>query len=205
MSESLPPKAPTINLASVVYGLDRYLESRGADPQLALRRAKLNAGDLADPDARVSLVRYLELLELCADLLNDQLFGLYFGIRYDPRHAGVVGNVALACPKLADALAMLGRYLPTMVDAVEFGVERDGDTAIVYQYYVDPLMRSYQQKTDWTIGFLCNLIRHCLGEPSWCRSKRCFRIYQTHQAPLIETASPSSGAACARQLLGSGR
>jgi hypothetical protein len=33
--------APTINLASVVYGLDAYLRSRGADAGDALRRAGL--------------------------------------------------------------------------------------------------------------------------------------------------------------------
>jgi hypothetical protein len=33
--------APTINLASVVYGLDAYLRSRRADPGDALRRAGL--------------------------------------------------------------------------------------------------------------------------------------------------------------------
>lgn len=33
--------APTINLASVVYGLDDYMRSRGADAGDALRRASL--------------------------------------------------------------------------------------------------------------------------------------------------------------------
>jgi hypothetical protein len=71
--------APTINLASVVYGLDAYLRSRGADAAEALRRAGLEPGDLGDPDRRVPLIRYLELLEICADLLADRQFGLKFG------------------------------------------------------------------------------------------------------------------------------
>jgi len=88
--------APTINLASVVYGLDAYMRSRGAEAGDALRRAGLEPGDLTDPDRRVPLIRYLKLLEICADLLTDPQFGLKFGTQYEPRHAGVVGNVALA-------------------------------------------------------------------------------------------------------------
>jgi hypothetical protein len=54
--------APTVNLASLVYGLDAYMRSQGADARDALRRAGLEPGDLTDPDRRVPLIRYLELL-----------------------------------------------------------------------------------------------------------------------------------------------
>jgi len=75
--------APTINLASLVYGLDAYMRSRGADAVDALRRAGLEPGDLTDPDRRVPLIRYLELLEASADLLADPQFGLKFGAQYE--------------------------------------------------------------------------------------------------------------------------
>src|SRR5580698_4056227 len=87
--------APTINLASIVHGLDAYMRSRGADAGDALHRAGLGPDDLTDPDRRVPLIRYLELLEICADLLDDRQFGLKFGAQYEPKHVGVVGNVAL--------------------------------------------------------------------------------------------------------------
>src|SRR6185312_90365 len=159
--------APTINLASLVYGLDAYMRSRGADAGDALRRAGLEPGDLTDPDRRVPLIRYLELLEACADLLGDSQFGLKFGAQYAPRHAGVVGNIALASPTLGEAFEMIGRYLPTMVDATVHGMEISDGIAFVYSYYIDPLMMSYRQKGDWAIAFACNLVRVGLGEPRW--------------------------------------
>ena len=159
--------APTINLASVVYGLDAYMRSRGADAGDALRRAGLEPGDLGDPDRRVPLIRYLELLEICADLLADPQFGLKFGAQYEPRHAGVVGNVALASRTVGDAFEMIGRYLPTMVDATVHGVEASDGIVFVYSYYIDPLMMSYRQKADWAIAFACNLMRVGLGDPRW--------------------------------------
>jgi AraC-like DNA-binding protein len=159
--------APTINLASLVYGLDAYLRARGADPRDALRRADLRPGDLIDPDRRVPLIRYLELLEICADRLGDRQFGLKFGAQYEPRHAGVVGNVALASRTVGEALEMMGRYLPTMVDATVHGVDVSDGTAFVYSYYIDPLMMSYRQKADWAIAFTCNLLRIGLGDPYW--------------------------------------
>ena len=159
--------APTINLASVVYGLDAYMRSRGADAEDALRRAGLEPGDLGDPDRRVPLIRYLELLEICADLLADPQFGLKFGAQYEPRHVGVVGNVALASRTVGEAFEMIGRYLPTMVDATVHGVEVKDGSVFVYSYYIDPLMMSYRQKADWAIAFACNLMRVGLGDPRW--------------------------------------
>jgi AraC-like DNA-binding protein len=159
--------APTINLASVVYGLDTYMRSRGADAAEALRRVGLVPGDLTDPDRRVPLIRYLELLEICADLLGDRQFGLKFGAQYEPRHAGVVGNVALASRTVDEAFKMVGRYMPTMVDGTVHGLEVSDGLAFVYWYYIDPLMMSYRQKADWAIAFACNILRKGLGDPRW--------------------------------------
>ncbi|HLH86942.1 MAG TPA: AraC family transcriptional regulator ligand-binding domain-containing protein [Xanthobacteraceae bacterium] len=158
---------PTINLASIVYGLDAYMRSRGAHASEALRRAGLEPGDLTDPDRRVPLIRYLELLEICADVLADRQFGLKFGARYEPRHAGVVGNVALASRTVGEAFETMGRYLPTMVDATVHGLEVSDGVAFVYFYYIDPLMMSYRQKADWAIAFACNIIRVGLRDPGW--------------------------------------
>ena len=158
---------PTINLASVAYGLDAYMRAREADAEQALRRAGLEPRDLTDPDRRVPLIRYLELLEICADILADRQFGLKFGAQYEPRHAGVVGNIALASRTVGECFETLGRYLPTMVDATVHGVDvRDG-IAFVYSYYINPLMMSYGQKADWAIAFACNLMRAGLGDPHW--------------------------------------
>lgn len=159
--------APTINLASLVYGLDAYLQSRGADAGEALRRAGLEPEDLTDPDRRVPLVRYLELLEICADLVADPQFGLKFGAQYEPRHAGLVGNAALASRTIGEALKTIERYLPTMVDATVYGVEVSDGIAFAYSYYVDPLLMSYRQKGDWATAFACNLMRVGLGDPTW--------------------------------------
>src|SRR6201986_4531113 len=145
--------APTVNLASLVYGLDAYMRSRGANADDALRRAGLEPSNLTDPDRRVPLIRYLELLEICAELLADRQFGLKFGAQYEPRHAGVVGNVALASRTVGEAFAMIGRYLPTMVDGTVHGLEVGDGTALVHSTYVDPLMMSYRQKADWAIAF----------------------------------------------------
>ncbi len=158
---------PTINLASVVSGLDAYLRSRGVDADDALRRADLEPADLTDPDRRVPLIRYLELLEICADLLADPQFGLKFGAQYEPKHAGLVGNVALASRTVGEAFETLGRYLPTMVDATVHGVEVSDGIVFVYSYYIDPLMMSYRQKADWAIAFACNLMRVGLDDPRW--------------------------------------
>ena len=161
------PSVPTINLASLMYGLDDYLRKRGADPAAILGRAELAAEDLTDPERRVPLIRFLELLEICADELGDPHFGLRFGTQYDPRHAGVVGNLALASRTVRAALQTIARYLPTMVDSAVYRLDVEGGMAFSYSYYIDPLMMTYRQKNDWGVAFVCNVIRHGLGEPNW--------------------------------------
>ncbi|MBS0580812.1 MAG: AraC family transcriptional regulator [Proteobacteria bacterium] len=161
------PAVPTINLASLVSGLDDYLRARGADPAAILGGAGLAAGDLTDPERRVPLISFLRLLEICADELSDPHFGLRFGVQYDPRHAGVVGNMALASRTVQGALHTIARYLPTMVDSAVYRLEIARGMALSYSYYVDPLMMAYQQKNDWGVAFVCNVIRHGLGEPDW--------------------------------------
>src|SRR5215471_3182117 len=158
---------PTINLASLMYGLDDYLRKRGADADIILGRAGLDVEDLTDPERRVPLIRLLALLEICAEELGDPHFGLRFGTQYDPRHAGVVGNVALASRTVRGALETIGRYLPTMVDSAVYRLDVEGGTAFSYSYYIDPLMMTYRQKNDWGVAFVCNVIRHGLGEPDW--------------------------------------
>jgi AraC-like DNA-binding protein len=161
------PVVPTVNLASLIYGLDDYLRERGADPGSILARAGLAAGDLTDPERRVPLLSFLRVLELCADELGDPHFGLRFGVQYHPRYAGVVGNMALASRTVRGALQTIGRYLPTMVDSAVYRLEVERGMAFSYSYYVDPLMMTYQQKNDWGVAFVCNVIRHGLEEPDW--------------------------------------
>jgi AraC-like DNA-binding protein len=168
------PVVPTINLASVVYGLQDYLRERDANAAEILHRAELVADDLIDPERRVPLIRYLELLEICASELDDTHFGLRFGAQYDPRHAGVVGNVALAARTVGEALQAIGRYLPTMVDSAVFGLDVEGGVAFAYSYYVDPLLMAYQQKNDWAVTFVCNLIRHGLRDRDWGPTEALF-------------------------------
>jgi AraC-like DNA-binding protein len=161
------PAVPTTNLASLMYGLDQYLRARGADPVAILGRAGLVAGDLTDPERRVPLISFLRLMEICAEELRDPHFGLRFGIQYDPRHAGMVGNLALATRTVRSALQTIARYLPTMVDSAVYRLEIERGMALSYSYYVDPLMMTYQQKNDWGVAFVCNVIRQGLGEPDW--------------------------------------
>jgi AraC-like DNA-binding protein len=54
-----------------------------------------------------------------------------------------------------------------MVDSAVHGLDVEGDTAFAYSYYVDPLLMAYQQKNDWAVAFVCNLIRHGLNDPDW--------------------------------------
>ena len=159
--------APTINLASVVYGFDAYLRSRGADASEALRRAALEPGDLTDPDRRVPLIRYLELLEILRRPPRRSAIRLEVRrpVRAAARRCRRQRRAGLAHGR--QAFEMMGRYMPTMVDGTVHSLEVSDGLALVYWYYIDPLMMSYRQKADWAIAFACNVLRNGLGDPRW--------------------------------------
>src|SRR5262245_60370721 len=62
--------------------------------------------------------------------------------------------------------------------------------AYAYSYYVDPLLMTYRQKNDWGVGFVCNVIRHGLGEPEWA------------PAEVLLPQLPAEGVAARRERTG---
>src|SRR5215475_10509792 len=85
--------APTINLASVVYGLDSYMRSRGADARAALRRAALEPRDLTDPARRCRRQRRVGLAHGRRIFRDDGALYAHHGLR----HGAWSGGERRAC------------------------------------------------------------------------------------------------------------
>lgn len=93
-----------------------FAVSRGADRQTLLERAGLASQDLANPDARVPLPRYLALFDAAIALTGDPALALHFGEAVRMQDITIVGLVCEAAETTADVGRQLNRYTRLVID-----------------------------------------------------------------------------------------
>jgi AraC-like DNA-binding protein len=109
--------------AGLVDGLLTYAERHGGDADALAAASGLSRGRLRDPDARVPLPRYLELVRVTRLALDDDALMLHYGAEIAMADVSIVGLVMEAAPDMATALRQLQRYgrLALEVDAGDSG------------------------------------------------------------------------------------
>jgi len=108
-----------------------YARARGADEAELLRRADLGGLSLADPDARVPLRCYYNLIEAGAELCGDPHFGLSYIDGVTPEAIGAVGFLAMTSATLGESVARILRYYRVLNEGERLTLERDGERARV--------------------------------------------------------------------------
>ncbi len=108
-----------------------YAVSRGADATELLRRADLRGGSLDDPDTRLPMRCYYNIVEAGADLLGDAHFGLSYIETVTPAAIGAVGFLAMTSATLGESIARILRFYRVLADGERLTLERDGERATV--------------------------------------------------------------------------
>lgn len=163
--------------------LMQYAVSRGADPAALAERAGLGAADLADPDARVPLERYVALMQAAKALCQDPALALHLGAAQDFREFSVVGLICYAAPTMGEALGELNRFgrLVAEVDVPTAGgrfqiVPHGADGLWLQDMRSDP--DSFPEMTEGTWSrFIAETRRH-FPEAPFARA-----VHFTHAAP----------------------
>jgi AraC-like DNA-binding protein len=93
-----------------------FAVSRGADRQVLLARSGIASQDLAEPDARVPLARYLALIEAAREECRDPALAIHFGEAVRMQDITIVGLVCEAAETTADVGRQLNRYARLIVD-----------------------------------------------------------------------------------------
>ncbi|CAD5107601.1 AraC family transcriptional regulator [Zestomonas carbonaria] len=111
--------------ASYAQLLYDYLNNRGLAPQSLLGELPQASGGL------LPMADWQALLQRTADRLAEPALGLRIAETIGPRHFGVAGYAALACPNLGEALLRLERYHSLIYDANPARLsQRDGSLQI---------------------------------------------------------------------------
>jgi AraC-like DNA-binding protein len=108
-----------------------YALARGADQAELLRRADLRGLSLADPDARIPLRCYYNLIEAGAELCGDPHFGLSYIASVTPEAIGAIGFLAMTSATLGESIARILRYYRVLNEGERLALERDGERAVV--------------------------------------------------------------------------
>lgn len=108
-----------------------YALARGADEAELLRRADLRGLSLSDPDARIPLRCYYNLIEGGAELCGDAHFGLTYIDGVTPDAIGAIGFLAMTSATLGESVGRILRYYRVLNEGESLTLERVGERARV--------------------------------------------------------------------------
>jgi AraC-like DNA-binding protein len=108
-----------------------YALSRGVDAAELLRRTGLHRDSLDDPDARLPMRCYYDVVEAAAELTGDANFGLSYIETVTPAAIGAVGFLAMTSATLGESIARILRFYRVLADGERITLEQDGARATV--------------------------------------------------------------------------
>jgi AraC-like DNA-binding protein len=163
MGTSVP--VPTIQVAATA-GILEYTRSGGGDVAWVVRSANLTFDDLARPQNRLPLCKFVTLLEAASRATGDACFGAHLGEICSLRELGLPGYLATFAPTVEQALASFARYYFLLGDATDVRFEkRDGRASFTYRVD-DPESWPRRQDAEQVLTMVVVLLRQWIG-PSW--------------------------------------
>jgi AraC-like DNA-binding protein len=118
---------PTIAARLVAPLLDACAKLGGAALGLELaRRFELDRASTNDPELRLPLPRFYELLEHAAELTGEDLLGLHYSLALDAATFGVLGFLAMTSPDLGTAFDRMFRYQALLAEGETGSIDRAG-------------------------------------------------------------------------------
>lgn len=131
---------PTIAGRLLVPLLDACAKLGGAELRREFsRRFDLQRDKLRDPETRIPLPRFYDLLERAAELTGDELLGMHYSLGLDPASFDVLGFLALTSPNFGIAVDRMFRYQALLAEGESGFIERaDGRVTITLTNWGPP-------------------------------------------------------------------
>jgi AraC-like DNA-binding protein len=153
---------PTIQVAATA-GILEHTARGGGDADWVVREANLTAEELARPEQRLPLRKFVTLIEAASRSTGDDCFGAHLGEICSLRELGLPGYLATFAPSVAQALESFARYYYLLGDATDVRFEeRDGRASFTYRV-VDPGSWPRRQDAEQVLTMIVSLIREWVG------------------------------------------
>src|SRR5262249_18465861 len=154
---------PKLIRSACLTNYEEVARSLGLDPYRQLKAAGLSRACLADPDTMIRASAVGRLLEASAKAAGVEDFGLRMAETQRLSILGPIGLLLQEEPTVRRTLASLARYSRLHTDALAFGIEEEGETAIFREERIIQARRSAPQVSDLTMGALHRILRSLLG------------------------------------------
>lgn len=130
----MPQSGPTVR-ASLLARFDAFLAERNVALPPLLAAVGLEASDLDDPDALISLNAVAMLLENAAVQTGDACLGLHFAEFIPPGASGFLGHLLMSAPTVRDALEGVERYTGLVMSPISVSFAQKGNRGILEWKY----------------------------------------------------------------------
>jgi AraC-like DNA-binding protein len=147
-----------------------------------LSRAGLKAEQIDDPAARIELRAQVQLLDIAAEELKDDLFGFRMAKDFELRKIGLPYYILSSSNTLADALGDAERYTRIVNDGIQLRIDLNRETAIAIDCVGAELASSPHQMEFWLFG----LIRICRQLTDTRLAPRLLKVRHRRDAPPSE-------------------
>ncbi len=174
------PMRSTVS-AGLINGLIAYAVSQGASRDLLLDASRLDSQIIADPDFRVPLAEYIQLMRSAHKQTGLPGLALHFGRDVAVGSHSVVGLIMEAAPTMADAFNELQRYSRLAADFTgiaaknRFDLVFDNSRLFMVDRRIDP--NAFPEMTEQSFASLVCGPRAFLNEP------HVIAVHVTHPAP----------------------
>jgi AraC-like DNA-binding protein len=175
---------PTIQVAATAGILD-HTRSGGGDVAWVVREARLTLDDLARPENRLPLRKFVTLLEAASRSTGDDCFGAHLGQVCALRELGLPGYLAAFAPDVERALSSFARYYYLLGDATDVRFEESHGRASFTYHVLDPRCWPRRQDAEQIMTMIVVLLREWIG-PGWKPDLVCFEHSRPSSARELE-------------------
>lgn len=173
-----PGRAATMRCASLI-GLDALLARRGIALEPVCAAIGVDPALLAQPDARLPVRQFVDLLEHAARVSGDENIGLRLGCSQDPSSFGPLADAIVHATDVAGAVANVARYFHVHQEGAGLELRIEGRHALIAYSIRAPEILDYRQDAELSIAKMMNFTRILLGNRAWTPHA----IYFEHPEP----------------------
>lgn len=173
-----PGRAATMRCASLA-GLDVLLQRRGVMLEPVCAAVGVDPALLSQPEARLPVRQFVELLEHAAHVSGDEGIGLRLGCSQDPSTFGPLADAIVHATDVAGAVANVARWFHVHQEGAGLELRIEGRHALIAYSIRDPQVLEYRQDAELSIAKMMNFARILTGNRAWAPHA----VYFEHPEP----------------------
>ncbi|MEI5677183.1 AraC family transcriptional regulator [Mesorhizobium sp. CCNWLW179-1] len=156
-------RAPAKILSCAANGIAQFISRHGTSAHEILWSVGMDEADTRKEREILDLGAYCELLETASRKTQNDNFGLHYGRDFTPDRLGLIGEIAVSSPTLADALGNLVKYFPYHQQNTLVAFHRREELWHLEYRILDGFILQRRQDAELTIGMYLNIIRRVMN------------------------------------------